>query len=156
MMHDRRSTFIVALLCFAMAQAARSAVVEIPFETSPRRSLILIEVRIDDHPRIFVMDTGSTWTLVNRRIMPVTEFEIRKSRFQNGGSSVVFEGKSVAAAVAIGTQTWSEWKVLATDLDLLTETYGRSIDGVLGQDILRQFDTVTIDYVLRKITLNGR
>ena len=148
--------FLAALFCFAMAQVARSSVVEIPFETSPRRSLILIEVRINDHARTFVLDTGSTWTLVNRGIIAVTDIEIRKSMFRNGGSGVVFQGKAISAAVGIGTQTWSDCTVLATDLDLLTETYGRSIDGVLGQDILRRFDTVLIDYAHKKITLSER
>ena len=148
--------FSAALLCFAMAGAARPAVIEVPFETSPRRSLILIEVRINDHPRTFIVDTGSTWTLVERRVMAVTDVEIRKSMFLNGGSGVVFQGKPLAAAVGIGKQTWSDCTVFATDLDLLTKAYGRSIDGVLGQDVLRRFDTVTIDYVGRRITLSER
>lgn len=108
----------MAILCgIATARMVHSAALSIPFENSPRRSVILVEVAINNRPRTFLLDTGCTSTLVSRR---------------------------------------NERNVIVTDTDVLTETYGRAIDGVLGQDILREFETVTIDYRHRTIAFSPR
>ena len=40
-------------------------------------------------------------------------------------------------------------------MEEVLKAYGRRIDGLLGQDLLREFERVTIDFRSRRLLLSG-
>jgi hypothetical protein len=50
------------------------------------------------------------------------------------------------ADVQIAELQWKQQSVEIADLSKLTKIYGRTIDGIVGQDVLRTFASVQINY----------
>lgn len=50
------------------------------------------------------------------------------------------------ASFQIADQRWNHQPVEVADLGKLSKIYGRTIDGIVGQDVLRSFDSVQINY----------
>jgi predicted aspartyl protease len=151
----RRAVVAIVVFC-SVAARVRGTELEVPFQLSPLRGMILIEVRVDNRPRTFLIDTGATFTVVDRSLFSVSDYELKQARFDWGGAGLAFEAVIRTAAVQIGAHRWSERQLLVTDIASLAETYGRKIDGLLGQDALSEFASVTIDYARRVLTLTSK
>jgi hypothetical protein len=57
------------------------------------------------------------------------------------------------ATLALGGRTWKNRSVAAMSMAEVSEAFGRRIDGLLGQDLLREFGRVTIDFRARTLRL---
>jgi hypothetical protein len=51
-----------------------------------------------------------------------------------------------AADFEIGSEVWKQQPIELADLQPLAKIYGRKIGGIIGQDVLRSFGSVQINY----------
>jgi hypothetical protein len=101
--------------------------VSLPFKTA--RSLLLVTVTVDGRSKTLVFDTGAERTLIQdtRNVEHVSTLIVGSKTFRNIPIAYVdLTGTDIAKAHA---------------------------DGVLGQDVLRQFDTMHVNYKTHTITL---
>jgi hypothetical protein len=148
----RLHTFVLLLALLAPAPApAHPKPLRVPFRTSA--SMILIEVKIDGHPMIFLLDTGSIGTIVSLKSYRTVPFPLRTIRRDPRSPGVVGDSVPVKLDLSLGGHTWYSQSVSLMNLDGLVDLLGTRVDGILGQDILREFRYVRIDYSARVIEL---
>ncbi len=151
-------TFALALLAAAVCSAAaarhgREIVrVEVPFETVSGHDVILVAVTVAEKPAHFILDTGSELTMVDREFAGFTREKRKASRA--GGHGIVNVGTAMVSPFCMGTHCLNFRKVGVGEFGELSEYLGRRIDGLLGQDVLRAFDEVTIDYKKSTVTFS--
>lgn len=127
-----------------LATLAAAQPIEIPFELDPRFRGIFIHAIVNGKRAVLLVDTGASNTWLDADIAGVHRVTLMRSRFrQDVGFDV--HGVRKPAVIDIGTARASE-RFRVADLDELSTRYGRTVDGVLGQDILGRFARVTIDY----------
>jgi len=120
--------FLMLLFLFIHASAQSKS--EVPFKTL--RSLILVTVLLDGHSKTLIFDTGAEHTIINDRRNVMISAELRIGK-------VVVLNCPVAMADMSNEQQQAFSAVHA--------------DGVLGQDILRRFKNVRVNYSTNTITL---
>jgi len=118
---------LAALLFFAggLASAQEYRTFSIPFHTINK--MILLDATVNGKPIILVLDTGAVQTQVDRKTM------MRHEDF-----AVLY------VDLKISTYRHSDYRILATDLRPILK--GIPADGILGEDWLRSFRAVRIDY----------
>ena len=152
--------FYALLLLMSLSAAAqdpsalpRNATI-LPLELNSRFGLILLKVQIDGKPATFVLDTGSSRTILSTRFdthrLPSSP-KVTSSK----GSGYVGSAISVKVTLKIGEHLWPDHDFLAmNDFPEISQSVGQKIDGILGQDVLREFKTVEIDFRHRRLTLS--
>jgi len=71
------------------------------------------------------------------------------------GSGYVGSAITVKATLKIGEHLWRDHDFLAmNDFPEISQSLGQTIDGILGQDVLRDFKTVEIDFRNRRLALS--
>ena len=55
-----------------------------------------------------------------------------------------------------GTRIWTDHKVLIEDMKNISDTIGQKIDGILGADILNEFQCVEIDFEHKLLVLSSK
>jgi len=151
----RYRSFRLLALGIALAISTAAAPLELPFELDPRHSAILIAAEVNGKPVTLILDTGATQTILDAQLLGLSNLDLKMSRFS--GSSPGLRGEAVwaTARLKLGTRTWRDQRVVTMNLASLSARYGRPIHGILGQDILRQFDRVLIDFRARTLTLGS-
>jgi aspartyl protease len=145
-------TLLLLLLLLApMSNRAKPGAVRVPFRTV--QSMILIEGKIDEERVTFLLDTGSNHTIVGVRSYGGVQFPLRRA--QPNRSAAVMTGESVRLPVSLtlADHIWVGQCVTLMNLDELQQVLGIRFDGLLGQDILREFRSVRIDYTSHVIVL---
>ena len=145
-------TVLAAVLLFVTA-AAHAAEVELPFEIDRAHSVLLVTVAINDKPALMILDTGATTTMIAPALAGFDDWALKRSKFVDRGAGLDGHGLWAEATVALAGVTWRHRRVGAVDLQNVREAYGRPIDGLLGQDLLREFKRVSIDYERRVVVL---
>lgn len=149
----KRIAAIVAACFLALPVAA--ADFEIPCEVYGKRKAIILKVVLNGKKRTFLLDTGAARTVVSPSALGASaldRFYLKLSRFNTNGPGLLGEalwGK--ANSLRIGQRVWYDRPVVVMNLKKVSQVYGRRIDGLLGQDILSEFDLVVIDFKNRKI-----
>jgi hypothetical protein len=124
----------------------------VPFDLDARYGSIFVTVTINGRPATLLVDTGAASTIVRPELAGVRLPALDRSRFRG---DVGFEARGVWQTVQFGLgKTWSTpLEVGAVDLTEAMQRYGRRVDGLLGQDVLRRFRRVTFDYATKKLLL---
>jgi hypothetical protein len=130
---------------------ARPGTVRIPFRTV--QSLIVVEGKLNGNAAIFLLDTGANRTMVSTKIYGKTRFELQRMPHPQGAAG--FAGYSLRrpADLGLGENVWIAQQVSVMDLEELKQMLHMDFDGLLGQDFLRQFRSVRIDYRAHLIEL---
>lgn len=108
--------------------------ISIPFHTA--NNLILLDMSIDGKPATLVLDTGATYTYLVPRFSPGWKAEAARANTRG-----TYYATDVKLEVA-GRQ-WSQWHVLVDDVSTKVSL---RIDGILGEDWLKTFTSVRINY----------
>jgi hypothetical protein len=140
-----------ALLAFLLPQAlalapapAQPTTIRVPFHTV--KSMILVEGRANGDTLTFLLDTGSIGTIVSAR-MYHAHFPLHRMRRTTDGPGMIGESISTHMDLELGGHRWYAQRVSIMNLDELSGILGvKRIDGLLGQDVLREFRSVRIDY----------
>ena len=137
-------------LILAQSQAlAKPRIVALPFRSV--NGLILVEAKVNGNPVNLVMDTGANHTIIDTRssgLAPMPGFEAISKGAGISGNSV-----RTRVNLELGKQTWISQPVSVMKLEDLAQSLGMPFDGLLGQDILRQFRSIRIDFKAHVVEL---
>ncbi len=147
----RRRLFIVVtgvLLAFPVAAGNYT----VPFETN-RCRLITVEVRVNGKPATFIFDTGATLTAVDAKLLHIPFTSLDKARLRAGEPGLFGLGGTRKVNFHLGQYRLRDFPVRVLDLSRVQQLCVAQADGILGQDVLRQFKEVTIDYERKEVRL---
>ncbi|HEX9597556.1 MAG TPA: retropepsin-like aspartic protease [Anaerolineales bacterium] len=136
--------FLAVLLLAALG--AQAAVIEVPFQRNATRDAILLEARVNGKNVVLLLDTGASITVLDKSVAGLTAFDLKQSRFKQTGPGLRGEAVWARVGLRLGPKVWRDRAVVVMDLSEVSRVYGRRIDGILGQDVLTEFDQVTIDF----------
>jgi len=142
-----RSTIIfILILAVAAAHAA-----EVPMIMNRRHDVPLIDVKVNGKVARFILDTGSANTLIADDLAGGTAPGPSGFRPDRNGFEV--HGRWWEVDLEVAGRRWPRRTVGIVDLSRVREHYGKDISGLLGQDVLREFDSVRIDYRRKKVEM---
>jgi len=133
--------------------ALRQKIVRIPFREA--ESMILIDGKVNGQSAVFLVDTGCKRTVVTEDAFGSFKFELQRMRHNDTGPGLRGQAVRLPADVEIGTRQWPHQAVSVMNFAGIRQTTGVSFDGLLGQDLLRDFRSVRIDYSARVIELEN-
>jgi hypothetical protein len=144
------ATILIALvLLLPPSSSARPETVLLPFRSV--HSLILVEAKLNGNPVTLLLDTGANNTILDVKaygntllspIQPVSK-----------GAGIVGNALRVRVDLEIAHRFLFSQPVSVMNLDGLARQFGTQFDGLLGQDVLRQFRSVRINYKSHVIEL---
>ena len=118
--------------------------------------IALVPVTINGKgPYSFALDTGASQSLVDSQV--ASELNVKKT-----GKTQRFAGaSSVSTAIEIKVRNWSVGRVrlpptVISEANLPMGNASGGVQGLLGSDMLSQFDIVTIDYGHSRLVLHHR
>jgi len=144
--------YALLLLLFAAAPHLIAADVEIPFELDEGHSLILVTTQVNGRDALTIVDTGAPLTMFSPAAAGVDSFAMARSRFMKDSPGFLAVGVNKQVRLTFGGTT-RDRVVGAVDMSKVRETYRRPIDGLIGQDVLRELKRVVIDYERRVLIL---
>lgn len=143
------ATILIALALLCPPGWARTEVVIVPFRSV--HSLILIEAKVNGNSATLLLDTGANNTIINVKTygnVPASPIEP-----VNKGPGVTGDALRLRADLEIAGRFLFSQPVSVMNLGDLPRQVGAQFDGLLGQDILRQFHSVRINYRAHVIEL---
>ena len=149
-----RTVSLILLLSFLSVPAPGETVI-IPFELHRTKSVLLVEAQVSGKKARLILDTGASSTLLSADLGSTPRLEA-ESRFDSRGPGIYAEARWSEADLIIGSRKWRRFPVGWMDFAAVREVYGREVDGILGQDLMLEFDSVVIDYRARTVTLTRR
>jgi hypothetical protein len=116
----------------------------IPFHTV--NGLILLDATVEGKPVSLLLDTGSNHTIVSAQAVGLATVQLRS--LQASKSEIGAEGEYITRDVdlRLNNRCWMNRRVLVMDQSDASKRMGTRVDGFLGQDVLREFGSVRIDY----------
>ena len=137
---------LASLLCPSAHGQERTALT-IPFHSA--ENLILLDAELNGRPATFLLDTGSNVSFVDYHAARSIRFKADKvRRVGQTGCLRAYEHLSLAG------RNFHAQGLCVADLSDMQKGIGSHIDGLLGQDFLRQFSGVRIDYKAQSVTLS--
>jgi hypothetical protein len=137
-----RGLMILLLLLTPPEGLAQPRVVALPFRTVD--SFILVDAKIDGTPVRLLVDTGANKTILNTKSFGRVEMHVSKP--VNRGAGIVGNSLRLRVDLELAHEFLFSQRVSVMDLEELSRRFGIQFDGLLGQDILKQFHSVRIDY----------
>ena len=105
-------------------------------------------------PSTLVVDTGSSHTILSWQILRVRPLALPQAPTFSKASGLVGRGGWAKATLEIGAMTWTDHRVLVTDdFQDLSHSMKQQVDGIVGEDVLKEFSSVTIDFQHRRLFL---
>jgi predicted aspartyl protease len=137
--------FLLALVLLTpLPNRARSNVLRLPFRTV--HSMILVQGRVNGSPVAFLLDTGATRTIVSASIYGKIPFRLRAIERTSHSAGMIGDSVIVPVDLELDNHRWAGQHVAIMNLDGLSQVLGVQFDGLLGQDVLREFRSIRIDY----------
>lgn len=93
-----------------------------------------------------ILDTGAARTIVDSQDFGISPVDLQVAPMNHRGvgpdADVVWRN----ADFSIGDQGWKQKEVAIANLKEISQRYGRKIDRIVGENLLREFRSVTINY----------
>jgi hypothetical protein len=126
----------------------------IPFDVSQNFGVILIRALVNKQPATLVVDTGASHTILSSELLQVRSLALEHADAPAKGSGYVGNAGWARATLEIGKMTWPDRKVLVMDdFRDLSNSMKRRIDGIVGEDVLKEFDSVVLDFKHQRLVL---
>lgn len=138
---------VLATVLLLLSTPASARSISLPIETT-NNDMILVPVKISGQNYILLLDTGAQHSIIG-------EVGVAKVKGQDTNRGLVFEAKARAVTVQLSGSPVFKMHVLSANLDGFKQRFGNAqrVDGILGQDILRRFASVRVDYKAKRIEL---
>jgi hypothetical protein len=137
--------FLLALVLLTpLPNRARPNVLRLPFRTV--HSMILVQGRVNGSQVAFLLDTGATRTIVSASIYGKIPFRLRAIERTSHSAGMIGDSVIVPVDLELDNHRWAGQHVAIMNLDGLSQVLGVQFDGLLGQDVLREFRSIRIDY----------
>ena len=131
-----------------------SAADGIPIELTSRFSLVLVRLEVNGKPAKLVVDTGSSHTILSTEFLQLRRIEIAGGADPRKGSGLVGNAAWIKATVKAGDAVWRDHEFLVMDnLPDVSNAVGQKVDGLLGEDLLKDFSVVEIDFKHQRLVL---
>ena len=108
--------------------------------------MILVQAKVNGKPVTFLLDTGATRTIVSAKAYGYVGYRLRLAQRIGQQPGFVGEGISMPVNLELERHTWLGRRVSIMNFDGLNGDLGADFDGLLGEDVLREFRSVHIDY----------
>jgi len=126
----------------------------IPFEVNRNFGTILIRAQVNGQPTILVVDTGASHTILSSELLRVRSLALEHADAPAKGSGYVGNAGWARATLEIGTTTWPDRRVLVMDdFRDLSNSMKQRIDGIVGEDVLKEFNSVVLDFKHQRLVL---
>lgn len=126
----------------------------LPFELNRSFGTILIRAEVNKQPAILVLDTGSSHTILSSELLRVRSLALERADAPAKGSGYVGGAGWAKATIQIGSITWPDRRVLVMDdFRDLSNGMKQRVDGIIGEDVLREFDSVILDFKHQRVAL---
>ena len=119
--------------------------VRVPFHSA--NALILLDVKVNEKPAVMLFDTGAQTTVLSPRFV--------KARDSRAFTTVV-QGVRAHASLMLSSDLVYSGDFHVADFAEISKQAGTQIDGLLGQNILRDFSAIRIDYRNQVVELEGK
>lgn len=126
------------------ARAAKTAVRE-SFKFDPDEKLVIVPVRVGSRDYRFVLDTGSTVTVVDNSLRQFLGPRIGSDQMSVASGREIEAGFWSLLAARVGTLRFTQDRCCCLDLTPAREASGCDIRGVLGMDFLKRW-IIRIDF----------
>jgi Aspartyl protease len=107
---------------------------------------ILVDATLNGQPVVMILDTGASHSMFDASAFGLSAVQFQAARMNNRGLGLDADVVVRTADFQIGNEAWKQQPVEIADLHLLSKIYGRKIGGIIGQDVLRSFVSVQINY----------
>jgi hypothetical protein len=119
-----------------------------------RFGLVLLSAEVNGEPATLVLDTGSSRTILHTRFIHTRRLPSAPKLAPSKGSGYVGSAVPIKTTLKIGDILWRDHEFLAMDdLPEISQSLGQRIDGILGQDLLRDFQSIEIDFRNHRLVL---
>jgi len=115
--------------------------------------MILVDGKVNGNAATFLLDTGANRTIVSAKVYGQVQFKMHQLRRNGHGAGVSGNSIPLPADLVLAERVWTAHRVSVMNLDELSDLLKLHLDGLIGQDILRDFRYVRIDYRARVIEL---
>jgi len=143
-------SILILLLLAVIVSAARAEILSIPVEV--RDGAVFVSVRINANNVTLLLDTGASNTIVDPKAVGVAEAGLVHSAFLAEGHTNVS-----VAVIKLDLQIGKAKFIVPVVMDKLTvlqTRFGNKVQGLLGNDVLTQFKSVTISYQTKTLELS--
>lgn len=119
----------------------------ISFEVNRNFGAILIRAKVNGHSATLVVDTGSSHTILSSELLQVRPLALEHADAPAKGSGYTGTAAWAKATVEVGAFRWQGRRVLVVnDFQEISNSMQQRVDGILGEDVLKEFDSVVIDF----------
>jgi len=143
------AAILVTLALLTPASFGDAQLVLLPFRSV--HSLILVDAKVNGHSATLLFDTGANNTIINAKLcgnVPAPALDQTSK-----GPGIVGHAVRLRVDLEIADRFLFSQPVSVMSLGNLPQRLGAPFDGLLGQDILREFRSVRINYRARVIEL---
>lgn len=149
------ATICATVLCILLSQSLASAQTKtyaVPFHTV--NGMILLDGQINHKPAVLLLDTGAEFSIVSMLAAGVSPAQLHPL---TGNRTTGANGDYVRGTVdlTLSHRTFLSREVLVMDLSDVSKRMGVQVDGFIGEDVLREFQGVHIDYKAQTVTLEN-
>ena len=115
-----------------------------PFHSAPN-GIILLDATVNGKPAVLLLDTGANFTLISPQASgyPTAKLHALTPNKTTGSSGDYVRSR---VDLGLGERRLMDREILVMDLSDAGKRLETRIDGLLGQDVLRQFSAIRIDY----------
>jgi Aspartyl protease len=107
---------------------------------------ILVDALVNGQPVVMILDTGASHSMFDAGIFGVSAVQLQQARMNSRGLGLDADVVVRTTDFEIGEESWKKQAIEIADLHPLSKIYGRKIGGIVGQDVLRSFVSVQINY----------
>ena len=137
------------LLALSLPLTAQT-VLSIPVETT-NTDMILVPLKINGQNYLMLLDTGAQQSIIG-------EAGVAKAKAQDTNRGLVFEAKGIRVTIQFAGGPVFQEHILSANLAGFKQRLGNAsrVDGILGQDVLREFSSITINYRQKRLELRTK
>ena len=119
-----------------------------------RASLVLVRISINQKPMTFIVDSAGTTMINSDRVSLPVVGQIRTSAVTVSAAEPLDLWNVVRVkSLTVGALDLRDSQVLSRSLRSLETKVGQEVDGILGNDVLRLWDSASFDYKHRVLVL---
>ena len=143
-------TIVLAVLLSSAFVSAQTIELPVSLVGKTNKNIFLLTLTVNDRPLRFIVDTGAEATVVNRDSFARYVQVGRDDRVTTLSGDSALE--PIYLELTFGNRKVSH-RAFKTNLDIVNRSAGTRIDGIIGQDFLSMFSSVSFDYKRKLLVL---